>query len=75
MYKIIPIVILVTANDMMIEMVKESDDDSVAVDMFYSGYYLARGIKYVFDGMHMYNQLLLSKREYNKTKWKLAAVK
>lgn len=70
-YKICPVIIISVQSDYLKEEVMEEDNEELAVDRFFSGYYLARGIKHVYGNGRYYSQLLASKREYDKSRYKL----
>jgi hypothetical protein len=70
-YKVCPVMIIVSRDDVLQSEVEEEDHEELAVDTFNSGYYVARGIRLIYAKGNFYNQILLSKREYSKSRFKL----
>jgi len=70
-YKICPVVIIAVQNDFLKDEIKEDENEEFAIDMFFSGYYVARGLRYVYSSGKFQSQILASKREYNKSQYKL----
>lgn len=70
-YKICPVIIIATRDDMLMEEAMEEANEELAVDNFYSGYYVARGMKLIYAAGKFKNVILASKREYTKSRYKI----